>query len=278
MESTTKKLRFDMHTHSKNSHDSECEVLKMAESEKSKNITGFAVTDHCDIEFYDTMDLDKISEGTISDAAEASEKSGLTVLKGIEIGEAIWNLREAERILNKYDFDVVLGSVHAVRFEGYEMPYSQIDFSAMGKSIAEKYTDKYFDDMAEMLDSCDFDVLSHLTCPLRYINGKFGVGVDINLYTDKIKNILKRIIKDGKALEVNTSCVYEGSGYCEYLPNKSILEMYKSMGGYLITTGSDAHIAENAANGFDKLYDMLKEIGFDYAYYYKDRKAIKYEI
>ena len=59
------------------------------------------------------------------------------------------------------------------------------------------------------------------------------------------------------------------------MPERRIIEMYKDMGGYLITTGSDAHIEENSANGFDMLYNMLKEIGFENTYYYKNRCAIQ---
>ena len=265
--------RFDMHTHSKHSHDSECEVADMASAALKNGLSGFAVTDHCDIEYFKTVDLNKLVKESIEDAEK--NNGDIVVLRGIEMGEAFWHKEIAEEILKKYDFDVVIGSVHAVKFDGYEMPYSVIDFSKMDKSDAERYMDKYFDDMMYMLENCDFDILAHMTCPLRYINGKYNVGIDCGLYENKIKNILKYIIKHKIALEINTSCVYNNSGYCEFMPERHIIEMYKNMGGYLITTGSDAHIAENSANSFDTLYSMLKEIGFKNTYYYKNRCAMQ---
>lgn len=268
--------RYDMHTHSENSHDSVCPVRDMADAARKNNLTGFAVTDHCDVEYYDTMDLHGISKNSIKDAEEENGK--LAVLKGIEVGEAIWHIDVTEDILNSYDFDVVIGSVHAVRFKDYTVPYSTIDFSGMETEIIKKYIDKYFDDMLEMSDSIDFDILAHMTCPLRYINGKYNCGIGIEDYIEKIKLILKRIIEKGIALEVNTSCVFDGSGYCELLPEKSIIKLYKEMGGYLITTGSDAHVAENSANHFDELYAMLKDMGFENTYYYKNRVAIPCKI
>lgn len=262
-----------MHTHSKHSHDSECEVADMASAALKNGLSGFAVTDHCDIEYFKTVDLNKLVKESIEDAEK--NNGDIVVLRGIEMGETFWHKEIAEEILKKYDFDVVIGSVHAVKFDGYEMPYSVIDFSKMDKSDAERYMDKYFDDMMYMLENCDFDILAHMTCPLRYINGKYNVGIDCGLYENKIKNILKYIIKHKIALEINTSCVYNNSGYCEFMPERRIIEMYKNMGGYLITTGSDAHIAENSANSFDTLYSMLKEIGFKNTYYYKNRCAMQ---
>ena len=72
--------------------------------------------------------------------------------------------------------------------------------------------------MLEMIEGCDFDILAHLTCPLRYINGKYAMDVDCKMYENKIKSILERIIERKIALEINSSCVYEGSRYCELIP------------------------------------------------------------
>lgn len=265
--------RFDMHTHSKHSHDSECEISDMALKATERSLSGFAVTDHCDIEFYETLDLNRIVRESIADAQK--NNCALTVLHGVEMGEIFWNKEIAEEILRKNNLDVVIGSVHAVRFEGYTMPYSQIDFAKMGKDRTEEYLSRYFDDVMYMLENCDLDIMAHLTCPLRYINGKYGMGIDCGLYEDKIKEILKYIVEHKIALEINTSSVYKGSGYCEFMPETHIIEMYKDMGGYLITTGSDAHISENSANEFDVLYSTLKKIGFKNTYYYKNRCAIQ---
>lgn len=268
--------RYDMHTHSESSHDSECPVCDMADAAYNSNLSGFAVTDHCDIEYCDSIDLFKLSENSTRDAN--SVRGRVTALKGTEIGEGFWNIDVAEKILNSYDFDVVIGSVHAVKFKGYDMPYSQINFDEMESETIKKYMDKYFDDMLEMIDRVDFDILAHMTCPLRYINGKYNCGIGIEDYSEKIKLILKMIIEKGIALEINTSCVFDESGYCELLPEQSIIKLYKELGGYLITTGSDAHIAENSANYFDELYVVLKEIGFENTYYYKNRVAIPCKI
>ena len=267
--------RFDMHTHSKASHDSQCDISDMQKAIQKNGLAGFAVTDHCDIEYYKTQNIREILLQSTADAA-AADKSGKTqVLCGVEIGEGFWYPYEESKIINEFYFDVIVGSVHAVRFENYSMPYSQIDFSKMDRETVSAYMDSYFDDMLCMINHCDIDVLAHLTCPLRYINGKYGLNITLDRYMNKIECILKSIIERGIALEINTSCVYDGSGYCEFMPNAGILKMYRDMGGYLITTGSDAHTAQNAANRFDELYSLLKESGFKNTYYFKNRYAIQ---
>lgn len=56
------------------------------------------------------------------------------------------------------------------------------------------------------------------------------------------------------------------------MPDAEILKKYRAMGGYLVTVGSDAHIAENASADFDKIYGLLKKIGFKSVFYFKDRQ------
>lgn len=266
--------RFDMHTHSQNSHDSTCPIADMAKSAFQNNLQGFAVTDHCDIRDYKTLDLHKAIQNAFKEI-DSCQTDKLTILKGIEIGEGFYFPEITASILSKYNFDVVLGSVHSVRLPRYEMYYSGINFSEWNNDLISKYLDTYFDDILYMLEVCDFDILSHLTCPLRYINGKYKIGFNVSIYENKITKILKNIINRNIALEINTSCMSSDGNYREFMPEAWIIELYKSLGGYLITTGSDAHTAANSAIGFNELYAFLKQLGFKHTYYYKNRHAVQ---
>lgn len=108
-----------------------------------------------------------------------------------------WYPDVAERLMHDYKYDVVVGSVHAVKYEGRDMPYSKIVFSEIDREMIYDYMDCYFDDMLRMIREHDFDILAHMTCPLRYINGKYHCGVTLERYEDKIKTILAEIIKRG---------------------------------------------------------------------------------
>ncbi len=263
---------YDMHTHSEHSHDSQCPIAAMAESQKQRGTTGFAVTDHCDVEYHESLPLATMISASVADATALNEQmEGIDILHGVEIGEGFWCLPVAEQMMTLQPYDVVIGSVHAVKFDGYEMPYSTIDFGAMGAAAAAQYFDAYLDDLLTMLQQTSPDIMAHLTCPLRYMNGKYGLNIDCRRYTDKIEAILQLIIRRGIALEINTSCV--GSGYDELMPEEWIIERYAALGGTLVTLGSDAHIASNAAHAFDRALACLKKHGFTHIYYYKNRHA-----
>ncbi|MBE6577721.1 MAG: histidinol-phosphatase HisJ family protein [Ruminococcaceae bacterium] len=265
---------YDMHVHSSNSHDSTTPVGDSAEACAEKGISGFAVTDHFDVQYHDTLDIMGVVDGSVRDCETvASEYEGrVDALRGIEIGEGIWHGESVSAVMSKHSFDVVLGSVHAVRYKELSMPYSKIDFGKLSIDVIYEYLDKYFDEVVEMIESVPCDVVSHLTCPLRYINSKFGRGVDVTRFESKIERVLRLIVEKSLALEVNTSCD-------DFLmPEEWIIKRYKELGGELVTLGSDAHVSQNVGKNFDKAIEVLKRCGFEKCYYYKNRIANSYKI
>lgn len=264
----SRKTLIDCHSHTKYSHDSYCEPTDSLNSAKEKGLAGFAITDHCDIEFCESTDV----KTPIVQSNKIARSLGECVLSGVEMGEAIWHNDVANDIIDSVDLDIVLGSVHAVRYGEYTMPFSTIDFSTFSKNQIFEYMNAYFYDMFEMIEKCDFDVLSHLTNPLKYITGKYGIKVDLKEYSEIIERILKHIISKGIALEVNTSCI--GTSYNEFMPEKQIIAHFRELGGYLVTLGSDAHTADRITHGFDDAIALLEEIGFKNLYYFKNRVPV----
>lgn len=266
----------DMHTHSESSHDSVCRIEDMRASQLERGTRIFAVTDHLDTASF--MDYDVFTPISRAcervDSLNAKHKDSL-ILKGVEISEGFWYPEQCKKALELEDYDVVIGSVHLVRYKELTYAYSKIDFSQLDTDTVHGYLDAYFDDVITMLETVDFDILAHLTCPMRYIIGKYGVEVDTSLYCDKIDRILTMTLEKGISLEVNTSS-YLPLGTC--MPDEDILRRYYAMGGRLMTLGSDAHIAEHASGNFDRALALVKEVGFDGIYIYQKRKPIKLSI
>ncbi len=271
-----KRITVDTHVHSEHSHDSQASIADILATSEKAGPDIVCITDHCDIEYCAQIDVETVIAASIADAKRHNTSGRVRILSGVEIGEAIWNPKQAKRIVALEGLDQVIGSVHAVRFEGYPRPYSRIDFSAFTSEELDAYMTTYFNDVLEMAETADFDILAHLTCPLRYINGKYGRDVDCHRYRDKIHAILSEIIRRGIALEVNTSNC--GSHYDEFMPEEWIIRLYRDLGGKHITCGSDAHIPENIAHQFDRLYRMLAACGFDHACYFKARCMQTYSI
>ena len=270
-------MLYDMHVHSQNSHDSTAAVCDVAAAAIQNGVSLLAITDHCDIQYRETVDLPSVFAASVAEAKAAAELcADLEILTGIEVGEGLWDLPYAENLIRSFPFDVVVGSVHAVRYEGYTEPYSTIDFSEMPRSVLEAYLDAYFDDLLETVETLDCDIVAHLTCPFRYVNGKFGLGADPMRYRDKIGSILDAVVKRSLALEVNTSGI--GTAFGELRPPEWVLRDYRARGGELVTLGSDAHVPERTGNGFGETLKLLKRCGFDSYFYYKARKAYPVEI
>jgi histidinol-phosphatase (PHP family) len=268
----------DSHIHTKYSHDSTCEPMAHCAAAAERGLVGLCITDHCDLEYAYKMDVvtpivESVNEATACNKAHSGK---LAVYTGVEYSEAIWDMETYGKMISAAAYDLVLGSIHAVKYKDYTVPYSHIDFSAMTTEDVRGYLHAYFREMKEMMCRCDMDVLTHLTCPLRYIVGKYGVAVDMSEYDGEIEEILRLAIEKHLALEINTSGI--GSFYGEYMPYESILRTYRAMGGYLITLASDAHTADRVGNGFAEAARMLKGIGFTNAYYYKQRMPIPYAL
>ncbi len=259
----------DMHTHSRQSHDSQCKIEDMYRAQIARGTEIFAVTNHVDVSYVDQWDIFSGIPAARAEIDEISLPDGHKILFGIEISESFWNEPVAQKALTLLPYDVIIGSVHSVRLKGYDTAYSWMDFSVLPQQTIRAFLDAYFDDVLTLLDTTDFDILAHLTCPLRYINGKYGKNISLAPYQAKIEKILKRVIGRGVALEVNSSSL---SLLGVPMPDRSILQQYYDMGGKLITLGSDAHSHENASFAFEDIIAMLKDIGFDSIYYYENRK------
>lgn len=266
-------FRVDMHTHSEYSHDSQCPISDMAANQSAKGTNAFAVTDHCDVFAWQDTDVLTPIKNSVKQAKKLSGSTGVEILSGVEIGEGFWYSHITDQLLKQCEYDVVIGSVHTVKFKGSELPYSQIDFSAMDTEEIYEFLDLYFDDVATMLQQHSCDIMAHLTCPLRYINGKYQRGIDCRRFEEKIRRILQYIIDHAIAMEINTSGIHEA--YNDFMPQEWIVQLYKELGGYLVTVGSDAHVAAKAANGFEEAYALLRKHGFRNVYYFKNRRCIQ---
>jgi histidinol-phosphatase (PHP family) len=161
--------------------------------------------------------------------------------------------------------------VHFVPYDGTAIAYSAIPFDEKSEAWIHGFLDLYFEKIKEMIQKTDIDILSHLTCPLRYINGKYGRGVSLDAHLPAIREILSLIIARSIALEVNTSGLdYGASGL---MPPVSILSLYRDMGGKLVTLGSDAHAASRLAFGFEEAKKHLRAMGFTSYLAYQKREA-----
>ena len=263
----------DTHTHTEHSHDSACRLDDSCREAVKNGLYGIAVTDHLDTWIWREINAVPAILASVADAKRANkaQQGKLRVFSGIEIGEGMWYPEAAERMTHLCDYDVVLGSVHVIK---YRTPFSLYDFTNDTDEQIDTFLRHYFEDLAETAEKMDFDVLTHLTVPVRYIVGKYHKTVHMERYDAVIDHILSTIVRRHIALEINTSS-YDAIGT---LPSYTYVRRYRDMGGYLFTLCSDAHAAVNIGHRFDEVIAELKELGIKNLYYYEKRVPIPYTI
>lgn len=253
---------FDTHTHSINSFDGNDSVIDMCNGAINNNCIGIAITDHVDI---DGNDFD--TKKQYEDVIEIKDSfDNLTVLSGIELGQGVFRKKESELLQNTYDYDFVLGSIHNLdgMEDFYFLDYKQYDINDL--------LTKYFTALYDLAKWDKADSIAHLTYPLRYIIAREHIDVDISRYYDIIDEIFNEIIRNNKALELNTSGLFMDMK--DTLPNKSFIKRFRDMGGKYVTVGSDSHYKENVCQGIEQGYDILKECGYTHFTIFKERTPV----
>ena len=271
-------MLYDCHIHTKRSHDSAAEPSAVCEAALKKGLSGVTFTDHCDCEFCGSQDIFLQFDLCAQDHTETKKQYGerLETLFGIELGDPLFDPVFAGKITHNYVFDEVILSVHAARVPGHTEPFSRIDFGEVPDDFIDLYLKTYFDDTLASVRTFDYDVLAHLTVPLRYIICKYRRTVSIAPYMDTIRDIFAEVIARDKTLEINTSSVFLTDGFL--MPDEDLIDLYLSMGGRFFALGSDAHVPGNVGVGFDNAIRLLRNKGIKNLCRYRNRQRQEYVI
>lgn len=258
---------IDLHTHTDNSFDGHHSAMFLCESAYLKGLRAVAFTDHIEIDRYyeDNFDMTARQAYFYIANARSAFNGKLIVCNGIELGQPTYAPEIAEELMNRFKYDIVIGSVHNLRGR---KDFCDLDFHGEAADYTD-LVDEYFDEELTLARWGKFDTLAHLTYPLRYIMGEQNLPIDLSRYTDKIDAILRTLAENGKALEINTSGLRQPLQ--RTMPSMGIVKRFKELGGEYVTVGSDAHFAEHLGANIADGLEIAKECGFNYVSLFKDR-------
>lgn len=275
----------DCHTHCMFSPDAQDEPIKHILKAKELGLKALAITDHCECntwfepEYYGIDSSAAEKDDIIMYNCKKFHENGNSVLdkleipddiefiRGIELGQPLQAPDIAEQLISEPQLDIILGSLH----NNKDMPdFYYLKYDEMSSSQIKKLLDDYFEQVLEMCRWGGFDILSHLTYPLRYICGKYKMGVDLSVYRDICAEIFKTVIASGKGIEINTSGLFNDLN--DTMPPKELVMLYKDLDGEIITLGSDAHCSADVGQGISRGAELAKECGFGYIAYYRRHK------
>lgn len=276
-------LPMDCHTHTGMSPDGAGTVSRLCARAVQIDLPILAVTEHVEMNrffsqaYYGTAPrnewevfnhaavLEESLQVVSAEKAQA-EKKGLTLLCGMEMGQPNADFGLSKAVGKDQRLDFIIASLH----ELLDRPdFFCLDYQM--ESIPE-LLEVYFSQLYEICSWGKFDVLGHLTYPLRYIEGEAGIPVDLSPYAEQIRACFRKLIENGCGIELNTSGLRQK--YKKTFPTLEYLQLYRELGGEILTFGSDAHCAKDLGKGIADGVKLAKAAGFSHACYFIKRNPI----
>ncbi|MBQ8164801.1 MAG: histidinol-phosphatase HisJ family protein [Clostridia bacterium] len=256
----------DTHTHTTFSSDGKMSPEEAVIAAKEKNLSGIAFTDHFDYDYPGNNHEFRYSFDEYFDKiVPIKEKyaGDFSVYTAVEVGFQKHVYNEINSIINKYDFDFIIGSTHVINRVD---PYSGEFYK--GRSKEETYLE-YIKAVYENVMLFDnYDAMGHFDYHIRYATMFKNRTFYYKDFSDYMDEIFKHLISKNIALEINTST------YQKVPLDTQNLIRYKELGGEMVTLGSDAHRVEDIARIFKEILPIIKDCGFDYIVHFEQRKPV----
>ncbi len=263
----------DYHVHSEFSDDSEYRMEDIVRDAVDMGMQELCFTDHVDYGIKRDWDDPRgmvYRKGGIGEPArmalanvdypsyvkkirdlQEKYKDRLKIRVGMEFGMQRHTIGKYEALFREYPFDFIILSIHQIENEEFWTG----DFQK-GHTQREYYMRYYWEMLSLVENFHNYSVLGHMDLISRYDPiGNFPFSEIAHI----VEQILKKVIADGKGIEVNTSCYRYG---LDMTPGREILEMYRDLGGEILTIGSDSHRPEHLGAFVPEMMQELKGMGF----------------
>ncbi len=257
----------DYHVHTEFSDDSVYSMEDVVKDAMGMGMNEICFTDHVDYGVKDDWDsgkeilyrngepianVDYPRYAALIQKLQVQYKDRITVRMGMEFGIQMHTIPQFEALYKRYPFDFIILSIHQVEDKEF---WTQ-DFQR-GRTQKE-YNERYYEELLNVVSHYkDYSVLGHMDLIVRYDDEGVYPFEKVKPY---VEEILKRVIADGKGIEVNTS--YHRYGLRDSTPSRDILKLYHELGGKIVTIGSDSHKPEHLGAYVEEAKELLRSIGF----------------
>jgi histidinol-phosphatase (PHP family) len=260
-------LPADDHVHSQWSYDTgpAASMAAACEHAVAIGVPSVAFTEHLDFTTWTAADpmaasgladgrYDEIKPldlaGYLACVQECRERyPALRVLSGVEAGEPHLFAASVRSVLCAAPVDRVLGSLHAIRFEGGLADADSV-FAILPPGEVMR---RYLTELVRLVDGSDaFEVLAHLDYPARYWPAETG-AYDQAAFEEEFRVVLRSLARSGRVLEVNTASP---------LASVTLLRWWRDEGGRAVSFGSDAHVPWLVGNRFSLAVGVAEAAGF----------------
>lgn len=260
-------MRADYHVHTKFSDDSVYPMEEVVKDAIRMGLDEICFTDHVDYgvkEDWDSkvpmkyrngepvanVDYPRYAEEICRMRRQYGDR--ITIRMGMEFGMQMHTIPRFQALYDRYPFDFILLSVHQVEDREF---WTQ---SFQSGRTQKEYNERYYKELLDLTEHYqNYSVLGHLDLIVRYDeNGVYP----FEKLRPLVAQLLRTVIENGKGIEVNTS--WRRYGLTDLTPSKAILELYRDLGGRILTLGSDSHKPEHLGAYMTETRELLKTMGF----------------
>ena len=280
----------DYHVHTSYSDDSEYPMEEVVRDAIAMGLDEICFTDHVDYGIKRDWDdprgilyrpggegepeqialanVDYPRYGTEIAALRERYRQQITIKMGLEFGMQQHTIAQYEALFHSYPFDFILLSVHQVEDQEF---WTQ-DFQR--SRTQEEYNLRYYEELLALVQLYqNYSVLAHMDLITRYDrSGRFPFSRVRPIVTE----ILRTVIAHGKGLEVNTSS--HRYGLNDLTPSGEILTLYRSLGGRILTIGSDSHKKEHLGSYLPETTKALRNLGFSEFFTFEKMNPIAHRL
>ena len=216
------------------------------------------------IDLKNRMEESELETGYLNkiDYLKSKYKDQIIIKTGIEADYYPGTEQYVDNILQKYDFDYVIGSVHFINSWAFDCNEEMDGFQK--RNINDIYK-SYFEQVGKMIDTGLFDIAGHLD-----LIKKFGHKPHHG-YTGLVEGIVEKLKNNNMSVEINMSGLRRPVK--EIYPSEDIILLLNKK-GINFTTGSDAHKPEHVGYEFDHLIEFLKKYNINNIVKYEKRKIV----
>lgn len=260
---------YDSHLHTplcKHAVGTPAEYLEAA---KKAGLMGMVMTDHnpmpgwFDPDFRMGLEELPFYHAALERLAEAGD---LYVGIGLEADYHPGTEYFVRRLLSRYPYDYVIGSVHYIGAWPFDNPGFAADFDE--RDLGEIYRE-YFKLVVAAARSGLYHSIGHLDLPKKFGHIPQGGLLDL------AQEALEVIAGEGLALDVNTAGWRKP--VAELYPGREILARARER-GIPVVLGSDAHSPLEVGHRFADAVQVLRSVGYTQAVVFKAGKSHAYDL
>lgn len=243
----------DYHIHTNFSPDCKMEPEIAVEAAIKAEMSEICFTDHMDLghateEFNHVPDFEEMKRKVQELQAKYPQ---IQIGHGLELGYMRETVEESVEAMSGHSFDYVILSVHCV--DGIDCYYPEATQGRDKQTMYRRYLETVLESVKEERLLKFYDCVGHIGYISKCRHYEEN-SLTYEMFPELIDEILTKIIRNGKGIEINTSGI-DKVGHV--LPHPSIVRRYKELGGSIINYGSDAHTPERVGKYIRETTDKI---------------------